>query len=190
MSVKYSEQLNNVFTYSTQEAERLGNAYVGPEHLLLGIFREGNNRAVTVLMEMKVDVGNVKQKIEALVRTDKQPAGGEIPLLKSTEKIKKIMELEARSMSAEAADTEHLLLAILKDKNNLAVDVLNSEKLTYEKFLAHLSPINPADIQMSSNQQSDDEDEDEDDSDEGNAIRAGEQSPDNFYSFDHRNFFF
>ena len=161
MSVKYSEQLNNVFTYSTQEAERLGNAYVGPEHLLLGIFREGNNRAVAVLMEMKVDVGNVKQKIEALVRTDKQPAGGEIPLLKSTEKIKKIMELEARSMSAEAADTEHLLLAILKDKNNLAVDVLNSEKLTYEKFLAHLSPINPADIQMSSNQQSDDEDEDE-----------------------------
>ena len=59
MSVKYSEQLTNVFTYSTQEAERLGNAYVGPEHLLLGIFREGSNRAVELLYEMKVDVNNV-----------------------------------------------------------------------------------------------------------------------------------
>ena len=98
------------------------------------------------------------------------------------------MELEARSMSAEAADTEHLLLAILKDKNNLAVDVLNSEKLTYEKFLAHLSPVNPSDIQMSSNQQSDDEDEDEDEEDteeyENEDEEQEDSSDDDFFDDD------
>jgi len=143
MSVNYTEQLNNVFIYSVQEAERLGNAYVGPEHLLLALIRVGNNRALDLLVSMNVDINNVKQKIESLVRTDMEPTGGEIPLLKSTEKIKKIMELEARSLSASSADTEHLLLAILKDKNNLAVDVLNSEKLTYESLQAYLKPVEP-----------------------------------------------
>ena len=61
MSVKYSEQLNNVFIYSAQEAERLGNAYVGPEHLLLGIIREGRGRAMELMNVMDVDVDNVKQ---------------------------------------------------------------------------------------------------------------------------------
>ena len=160
MSVKYSEQLNNVFTYSVQEAERLGNAYIGPEHLLLALIREGNNKAVEVMHEMAVDVDNIKQKIEALVRTDKEPTGENIPMLKSTEKIKKIMELEARSMTAESADTEHLLLAILKDRNNLAVEVLSAENLTYEKLSAHFNPIKPADIQAN-NLPPEDEDEDD-----------------------------
>ncbi|HNX89883.1 MAG TPA: ATP-dependent Clp protease ATP-binding subunit [Paludibacteraceae bacterium] len=162
MSVNYTEQLNNVFIYSVQEAERLGNAYVGPEHLLLALIRVGNNRALDLLVSMNVDINNVKQKIESLVRTDMEPTGGEIPLLKSTEKIKKIMELEARSLSASSADTEHLLLAILKDKNNLAVDVLNSEKLTYESLQAYLKPVEPTTDQPKNNQASDDEDEDED----------------------------
>jgi len=162
MSVNYTEQLNNVFIYSVQEAERLGNAYVGPEHLLLALIRVGNNRALDLLVSMNVDINNVKQKIESLVRTDMEPTGGEIPLLKSTEKIKKIMELEARSLSASSADTEHLLLAILKDKNNLAVDVLNSEKLTYESLQAYLKPVEPTTDQPKNNQASDDEEEDED----------------------------
>ena len=56
MSVKYSEQLNNVFTYSLQEAERLGNAYVGPEHLLLGLIRNGSSHAAALMQEMGVDI--------------------------------------------------------------------------------------------------------------------------------------
>lgn len=162
MSVKYSEQLNNVFAYSLQEAERLGNAYVGPEHLLLGLIRENNNHAVALMLQLGVDVNNAKQRIEAMVRTENEPAGTDIPMLKSTEKIKKIMELEARSMAAEAADTEHLLLAILKDRNNLAVDVLNADNLTYEKLIAHLNPVKPQDIQASSGLPHDEDDEDDD----------------------------
>ena len=130
MPVKYSEKLNNVFIYSVQEAERMGNTYVGPEHLLLGLIREGSSRATEIMQKMDVDMEGMKRKIESLVRTDHEPTGNEIPLLKSTEKIKKIMELEARSLGTEAADAEHLLLAILKDKNNLAVDVLNGENVT------------------------------------------------------------
>ena len=162
MSVKYSEQLNNVFTYSLQEAERLGNAYVGPEHLLLGLIRNGSSLAAALMQEMGVDINSAKQRIEAMVRTDNEPSGTDIPMLKSTEKIKKIMELEARSLSAEAADTEHLLLAILKDKNNLAVDVLSADNLTYEKLIMHINPLKPQDTQASAGMPHEDDEEDDD----------------------------
>ena len=162
MSVKYSEQLNNVFTYSLQEAERLGNAYVGPEHLLLGLIRNGSSHAAALMQEMGVDINSAKQRIEAMVRTDNEPSGTDIPMLKSTEKIKKIMELEARSLSAEAADTEHLLLAILKDKNNLAVDVLSADNLTYEKLIMHINPLKPQDTQASAGMPHEDDEEDDD----------------------------
>ena len=162
MPVKYSELLNNVFTYSVQEAERLGNAYVGPEHLLLGLIRDKKSTAIDLLTKMDVNLDNVKQKIESLVRTDHVPTGNEIPLLKSTEKIKKIMELEARSLLAEPADTEHLLLAILKEKNNLAVDVLNAENVTYEKAVKFLNPFAQSeDIEPSAGIPSDDDDDED-----------------------------
>ncbi|MFV0391741.1 MAG: ATP-dependent Clp protease ATP-binding subunit [Paludibacteraceae bacterium] len=162
MPVKYSEQLNNVFKYSTQEAERLGNAYVGPEHLLLGLIREGDSRAISLLTRMDVDINHVKQRIESLVRTDVEPSGNEIPLLKSTEKIKKIMELEVRSLSADSADTDHLLLALLKDKNNLAVDVLSTENVTYEKLMTFVNPSHKPNIQAASSLPSEEDDDEED----------------------------
>jgi len=159
MTVNYSEQLHNVLLYSSQEAERLGNNYVGPEHLLLGILRNGNGKAIDILNISHVNLLKIKQIIESQIRTDLDPSGSEIPNLKSTERIKKIMELETRSLSAETADTEHLLLAILKEKNNLAGDVLLAEHLTYDQAKAFIEE--PKDINMGSNFQ-DDEDEDED----------------------------
>ena len=91
MSVKYSDQLNNVFTYSLQEAERLGNAYVGPEHLFLGLIRNAETHAAELMQAMGVDINSAKQRIEDMVRTDSEPTGADIPMLKSTEKIKKVM---------------------------------------------------------------------------------------------------
>ena len=158
MTVNYSEQLHNVLLYSSQEAERLGNNYVGPEHLLLGILRNGNGKAIDILNVSHVNLLKIKQIIESQIRTDLDPSGTEIPNLKSTERIKKIMELETRSLSAETADTEHLLLAILKEKNNLAGDVLLAEHLTYDQAKAYIEE--PKDFQMGSNFQ-DDDDEDE-----------------------------
>ena len=157
MSVNYSEQLNNVLLYSLQEAERLGNNYVGPEHLLLGILRNGSGKAIDILNVSHVDISKVKQTIESQIRTDLEPTGQEIPSLKSTERIKKIMELETCSLSAETADTEHLLLAILKEKNNLAGETLLAEYLTYEKAKALIEAPNlPT---MGSSFQDEDEDE-------------------------------
>lgn len=158
MTVNYSEQLHNVLLYSSQEAERLGNNYVGPEHLLLGILRNGSGKAIDILNGSHVSLSKIKQTIESQIRTDLEPSGQEIPTLKSTEKIKKIMELETRSLSAETADTEHLLLAILKEKNNLAGDILSAEHLTYDQAKAFIEK--PEIIMGSSFSDEDDDDED------------------------------
>ena len=160
MSVNYSEQLHNVLLYSSQEAERLGNNYVGPEHLLLGILRNGNGKAIDILNVSHVNILKVKETIESQIRTDLEPTGGEIPNLKSTERIKKIMELETRSLSAETADTEHLLLAILKEKNNLAGDILLAEHLTYEQAKGFIEA--PKDVPMMGSSFQDEDDEDDD----------------------------
>lgn len=138
MTVNYSEQLHNVLQYSTQEAERLGNNYVGPEHLLLGLLRNGKGKAIEILNIHQINLSKIKQTIESQIRTDKEPVGEDIPVLKSTERIKKIMELESRLFNTDVADTEHLLLALLKEKNNLAVDVLNEEHITYEQVRSYL----------------------------------------------------
>jgi len=160
MSVNYSEQLHNVLLYSSQEAERLGNNYVGPEHLLLGILRNGNGKAIDILNVSHVNILKVKETIESQIRTDLEPTGGEIPNLKSTERIKKIMELETRSLSAETADTEHLLLAILKEKNNLAGDILLAEHLTYEQAKGFIEA--PKDVPMMGSNFQDEDDDDDD----------------------------
>ena len=159
MTTKYSEQLHNVLTYSAQEAERLGNNYVGPEHLLLGLLRNGSGKAIEIMNHSNVNLTRLKQTIESQIRTDAEPTGQEIPLLKSTERIKKIMELETRSMSAEQADTEHLLLAILKDNNNLAVDVLSEVHLTYDQAKAYIET--PRDVPMMGSAFHDEDDEDD-----------------------------
>ncbi|MDD3079041.1 MAG: ATP-dependent Clp protease ATP-binding subunit [Paludibacter sp.] len=160
MTMNYSEQLHNVLLYSTQEAERLGNNYVGPEHLLLGLLRNGSGKAIDILNQSHVNILRVKQIIESQIRTDNEPTGENIPVLKTTERIKKIMELETRSLSAEVADTEHLLLAILKEKNNLAVDVLNAEHLTYEHAKSLLEA--PKDYPTMGQSFQDDDEEDDD----------------------------
>jgi ATP-dependent Clp protease ATP-binding subunit ClpC len=160
MSVNYSEQLHNVLLYSSQEAERLGNNYIGPEHLLLGILRNGSGKAIDILNVSHVSLSKIKQTIESQIRTDLEPTGDEIPNLKSTERIKKIMELETRSLSADTADTEHLLLAILKEKNNLAGDILLAEHLTYDQAKACIEA--PKDVPMMGSSFQDEDDEDED----------------------------
>lgn len=108
MTINYSETLHNILLYSSQEAERLGNNYIGPEHLLLGILRNGNGKAIEILEQLNVNLPAIKQAIESQIRTNLEPTGMELPLLKSTERIKKIMELEARSLMNELADSKHL----------------------------------------------------------------------------------
>jgi len=160
MTVNYSETLHNILLYSVQEAERLGNNYIGPEHLLLGILRNGSGKAVELLQISNVNLLGLKQVIESQIRTESEPMGAELPVLKSAERIKKIMELEALALMSETADSEHLLLAILKEKNNLAVDTLNNENVSYDKIKQLLTQKDITPVQ--DNAFHDDEDEDED----------------------------
>jgi len=160
MTVNYSEQLHNVLMYSTQEAERLGNNYVGPEHLLLGLLRNGEGKAIEALQSQAVDLDRVKQVIESQIRTDVEPDQGELVVLKSTQRIKKLMELESRIFGTPMVETEHLLLALLKEQSNLAVEVLNDENITYGLVKAFLeNPVPDHPVKDSGFHDDDDEDE-------------------------------
>lgn len=176
MTINYTEQLHNVLQYSTQEAERLGNDYVGPEHLLLGLLRNGKGKAIDVLLKLQVNLARVKQNIESKIRTDKEPTGEELPFLKSAERIKRIMELETRLLSSEMADTEHLLLALTKEKDNLAVDALTEEHVNYDQIKDELKKPDSLPPITSSSFQDDEEDEESRSKPKGSTSGAGKTS--------------
>ncbi len=176
MTINYTEQLHNVLQYSTQEAERLGNDYVGPEHLLLGLLRNGKGKAIDVLLKLQVNLARVKQNIESKIRTDKEPTGEELPVLKSAERIKRIMELETRLLSSEMADTEHLLLALTKEKDNLAVDALTEEHVNYDQIKDELKKPDSLPPITSSSFQDDEEDEESRSKPKGSTSGAGKTS--------------
>ncbi len=132
METNFSQQVKDALVFSKEEAERLGNDYIGPEHLLLGILREGESKAIELLRNFKVDLPKIKQQIEVQIRTEKDVTKlSELPLLKSTDKILKIITLEVRALGDSTADTDHLLLAILKDKANFAAEVLRAAHVDY-----------------------------------------------------------
>lgn len=136
---EFSQRVKDVLVYSKEEAERLGNNYVGPEHLLLGIFRDGEGPAMSALNLLRVDIKKVKNSIESRVRKDSQNPGcfhQDLPLIKSTEKILKLVNLEARSMRCDVMDTDHLLLAIMKENTNIAAESLLEENVSYTQLLS------------------------------------------------------
>jgi len=126
-----SKNVQNALGYSREEAERLGNSYIGPEHLLLGLLRDNDSKAITLLKELKVDIQKLKEAIEDEIRTDSKVNQSDIPLLKTTERILKLIYLEVRSLQDTEADTEHLLLAILRTDNNVATDHLKTFNVDY-----------------------------------------------------------
>ncbi len=162
METNFSQKVKDALVFSKEEAERLGNDYIGPEHLLLGILREGESKAIHILQSFKVDLQRVKQEIEAQIRTNKDiTKESSIPLLKSTDKILKIISLEVRALGQTEADTDHLLLAILKEKNNFAAETLNAEHIDYILVRDRLLQEKQADVRSSF--QGGDEDEEDDD---------------------------
>ncbi|MDR0872500.1 MAG: ATP-dependent Clp protease ATP-binding subunit [Prevotellaceae bacterium] len=140
MDTNFSPKVNEIIGYSREEAERLGNGYIGPEHLLLGILRDGKNTAFDFLCSTRTDLIRVKQAIESDIRTNNIVTASSLPFLKSTEKVLKLLQLEARSLgTSDQPDSEHLLLAILKDKENLATKTLEKESISYETILDYIN---------------------------------------------------
>jgi len=143
MEAKFSQRVKDVLIYSREEAQRLGNDYIGIEHLLLGIIREGEGLAIRILKNLEVDFLAIRRKIESAVASHKeQPSGAEnLPLIKQAERALKITYLEAKLFNNELIGTEHLLLAILKDENNLVTKTFSSYGVNYDTVRDELKMI-------------------------------------------------
>ncbi len=126
--------------FSLEEAHKMGNNSVDPEHLLLGLIRQKDNRAMECLQEQKVNVDLLKYIVENRIKQDELiPENVDIPVSKKLEKILRMSILEARGQKKENIDTEHFLLAILRDNDNLAATLLNQEGVELDSTLRALN---------------------------------------------------
>jgi ATP-dependent Clp protease ATP-binding subunit ClpC len=136
METNFSPRVKDVISFSREEALRLGHDYIGIEHFLLGLIREGEGVAIKILKSLNVDLVELRKYVEQSTRPNKsaKPVGnmGNIPLVKQAEKVLKITYLEAKLFQSAIIGTEHLLLSILKDENNVATRSLNHFNVDYE----------------------------------------------------------
>ncbi|OWY24917.1 ATP-dependent Clp protease ATP-binding subunit [Sphingobacteriales bacterium UPWRP_1] len=142
MEAKFSQKVKDVISFSKEEAMRLNHGEIGLEHLILGLLREGESLAVQVLKSLNADVIILRRAIEdnigARVSHQHIVNANNIPLTRETEKTLKITVLEAKKLNSEIIGTEHLMLSILKSKDNIAVQILNQLDVNYETFKSEL----------------------------------------------------
>jgi len=143
MEAKFSQRVKDVLSFSREEAVRLGNNYIGLEHLLLGIIRDGEGMAIQLLRYFGVDLNKCKKDIENSIKNPNAENSKmeNIPLVKQVEKALKITYLEAKVFNSDLIGTEHLLLAILKDNNNLVTSMLGNEGVNYGSVKEELTSI-------------------------------------------------
>ena len=127
MDGKYSLKVTEILSLANEEALRLGNNYIAPEHIFLGMMRLGSGVAYEYLQDKKVDLSKIKHSIDSSLKTNEEIAPGQFPMLKNSEKILTYSLLEARLAKKPEADTEHLLLAFLKYDNSMIYGLLNNE---------------------------------------------------------------
>ena len=140
MEAKFSPRVKDVISYSREEALRLGHDYIGTEHLLLGLIREGDGMAIKVLKALGVDTVRLRRSIEDAVKGTSGTTVnlGNIPLTKQAEKVLKITYLEAKIFKSDVIGTEHLLLSILRDDDNIASQILLQYNVNYDVFKAEV----------------------------------------------------
>ncbi|MFS8616231.1 MAG: ATP-dependent Clp protease ATP-binding subunit [Solitalea sp.] len=140
MEAKFSPRVKDVISYSREEALRLGHDYIGTEHLLLGLIREGDGIAIKLIKSLGIDIVRLRKTIEDAVKGTSGASVnlGNIPLTKQAEKVLKITYLEAKIFKSEIIGTEHLLLSILRDEDNIASQLLNQFGINYEVFKAEV----------------------------------------------------
>jgi len=142
MEGNFSNRVQDVIRLSREEALRLGHDYIGTEHLLLGVIREGEGIAVKILRNLGVDLYKLKKAIEDTVRTSGGTLTiGNIPLTKQAEKVLKITYLEAKLYKSDVIGTEHLLLSLLRDDDNIAAQILHQFNIHYDVVRGELDNI-------------------------------------------------
>jgi ATP-dependent Clp protease ATP-binding subunit ClpC len=143
MEAKFSPRVKEVIQYSREEAIRLGHGYIGTEHLLLGIIREGEGKALQHLKNLGIDILRLKKSIEDAIRdtASRSTNLGNIPLTKQAEKALKITYLEAKIFKSDVIGTEHLLLSILREEDNIASQILRQYGVDYDVFKAAMENL-------------------------------------------------
>src|SRR6187431_882883 len=135
MEAKFSNRVKEVISLSREEALRLGHDYIGAEHLLLGMIREGEGVAISLLKKLGITLDSLKKSLEDAVRgtaTGNVKNLTNIPLTRQAEKVLKITYLEAKIFKSDLIGTEHLLLSVLRDEDNVATQILNKFDITYD----------------------------------------------------------
>jgi ATP-dependent Clp protease ATP-binding subunit ClpC len=144
MDNSFSPQVKEIISFSREEALRLGNDFIGTEHLLLGLIREGENTAIRILKSFNVDIYELRKEIELAVKdkTGKNIANiNSLPLTKQAEKVIRVTVLEAKALKSATVETEHLMLSILKNKENVATQILNQFDVDYDLFRQELGIV-------------------------------------------------
>ena len=163
MNNPFSQKVSEIIIYSKEEAIRLNNNYIGPEHLLLGLIRDGEGRAIEILNSLNANLPGIKKEIERNIIRPEVPYTSldeEITLNEKASKILRLSILESRLLKSGEAGTEHLVLAILKEEDNLAASVLKEQGIEYNKVYEMLT-LQP-DINSGPGFTEEDEDDDED----------------------------
>lgn len=145
MNRKFSPKVKKIISLSRDEAVRLGHDYIGTEHLLLGIIRENDNIAIRVLNSLELDMDQLKYRVEEATKSNKSDSTGlnvgNIPLNKHAEKVLKVTFLESKLFKNDEINPEHLMLSILKHKENLACKILDHFDVDYESYKTELEYV-------------------------------------------------
>ena len=160
MDNNFSAQVKEIISFSREEALRLGNDFIGTEHLLLGLIREGDNTAVRILKSFNVDLYELRKEIELAVKdkTGKNIANiNSLPLTKQAEKVIRVTVLEAKALKSATVETEHLMLSILKNKENIATQILNQFDVDYDLFRQELGIVKSNDPRAEFTDENDDD---------------------------------
>ncbi|KAB2870641.1 MAG: ATP-dependent Clp protease ATP-binding subunit [Bacteroidales bacterium] len=150
MNQKFSQKIKDVLAYSREEALRLGNNAINPDHLFLGILRDGEGEAINLLLSQGVDLSDLKKRVDKHLlqlsdRNDNINDSSDIVIFKSAERALKVVFLEARSLKSDTINTAHLLLAILKDETNFITQLLFERNISYDTVRKNLTILNSDD---------------------------------------------
>jgi ATP-dependent Clp protease ATP-binding subunit ClpC len=188
MDNNFSAHVKEIISYSREEALRLGNDFIGTEHLLLGLIRDGENTAIKVLKQFNVDLYELRKEVELAVKdkTGKNIANiNSLPLTKQAEKVIRVTVLEAKALKSPLVESEHLMLSILKNKENVATQILLQYDVDYDSFRNDLGMVRSGESPTTKSEYSGDDDDDFDEERKGNygaGQKGGRQQADNLKS--------
>lgn len=144
MENNFSQNVRKIIEFSREEAGRLQSSYLEPEHLMLGILRNRKGLAIQALTDFGINLDELKQEIDNRIIQNNQDLSVEnngVVLTKSTEKVLRLSMLEARLTRSKETDSEHLLLAILKENNNIAASVLDANNINYDGAFMYIKNL-------------------------------------------------